>query len=48
MRIRRARFTACNSGQSLNEAMLNVPFLLTLIFNVANFGYFFLVAYSQP
>ena len=44
MRIRRARFTACNSGQALIETALIVPFLLTLIFNVVNFGYFFLVA----
>jgi len=44
MRIRRARFTACNSGQTLIETALVVPFMLTLIFNIVNFGYFFLVA----
>jgi Flp pilus assembly protein TadG len=40
----RDRFTSCNSGQALIEAALIVPFMLTLIFNVVNFGYFFLVA----
>ena len=44
MKILRARITACTSGQALVEAAIFVPFLLTLIFNIVNFGYFFLVA----
>lgn len=44
MKILRARITACTSGQALVEAAIFVPFFLTLIFNIVNFGYFFLVA----
>src|SRR6266513_3617663 len=32
------------SGQALIESALLVPFLLTMILNAVNFGYFFLVA----
>jgi hypothetical protein len=44
MRIQKSQFPACNSGQALLETALIIPFTLTLIFNVVNFGYFFLIA----
>lgn len=44
-RTTRARkgLTRCSSGQALLETALVLPVLLALIFNVINFGYFFLV-----
>jgi hypothetical protein len=44
MRIQESRLKACNSGQALIETGLIVPFMLTFIFNIVNFGYFFMVA----
>ena len=40
----RKRLARCTSGQALLETALVLPLLLALIFNVVNFGYFFLVA----
>ena len=37
-------FKASRSGEGLIETALIVPFLLTMILNAVNFGYFFLVA----
>jgi len=37
-------FKASRSGEGLIETALIVPFLLTIILNAVNFGYFFLVA----
>jgi hypothetical protein len=38
------RRSGSSSGQSLVETALLLPFLLMLVFNAVNFGYFFLIA----
>jgi hypothetical protein len=44
MHIRKPSISKSSSGQSLVETALILPFLLMLLFNAINFGYFFLVA----
>src|SRR5512146_791184 len=44
MRNRKAWWKRRSSGQALIETALLMPFMLALIFNAVNFGYFFYVA----
>ncbi len=47
MRKRTSRFLGRTSGQALIESALVIPFLLMIIFNAVNFGFFFYVALNM-